>query len=141
MTIKTKRAFIHRLIEVIWHQRELGRIDEFYSVEFLSKYPTHREDVRSLQAAFPDVQVKIRGMVAEEDTVAIRWLLQGTHKGEFMNFHPSNNQVRVPGMSFIQVSDGKVVDIRNQFDLLNFMQQLGSFSWGRRSYFYLVFIV
>lgn len=125
MTIKAKRAFIHRLIEVIWHQRELGRIDEFYSAEFLSKYPTHREDLRSLQAAFPDVQVKIRGMVAEEDTVAIRWLLQGTHKGEFMNFHPSNNQVRVPGMSFIQVSDGKVVDIRNQFDLLNFMQQLG----------------
>ncbi len=45
MTIKAKRAFIHRLIEVIWHQRELGRIDEFYSAEFLSKYPTHREDV------------------------------------------------------------------------------------------------
>ncbi len=48
MTIKEKGAFVSKLVEVLRKQRDFGRIDEFYSAAFLSKYPNHREDV-SLQ--------------------------------------------------------------------------------------------
>jgi len=113
------------MIDVIWNQREVKRLAEFYSTEFLSNNPNHHENVASLQTAFPDAQLGIKQIVTEQDTVAVRWVLLGTHKGEFMNFHPTNNRVRIPGMSFIQISDGKISEIVNQIDLLNLMQQLG----------------
>ena len=36
---------------------------------------------RGLRAAFPDVNVEVRDMVAEDDRVAVRWVARATHTG------------------------------------------------------------
>jgi predicted ester cyclase len=50
-------------------------------------------------------------MVADEEKVAVRWELTGTHDGEFLGIKPSGNRISVSVMNFYYFNkDGKVTN-------------------------------
>lgn len=49
--------------------------------------------------AFPDLHFEITDMIAEGDQVLTRWVMTGTHQGEYLGAQPTGIKVRVEGMS------------------------------------------
>ena len=80
---------------------------------------------RELVNALPDFRATIHDTVAEDDLVALRWTVAGTHTGEYMGAAPTGNHVEVTGSSLWRVNqDGQNTDIWFVMDTLNFMRQI-----------------
>jgi predicted ester cyclase len=52
--------------------------------------------------------VTIEAIMDAGDEVAVRWSAEGTHAGEAMGMAPTGRPVRLEGMSWIKVRDGKL---------------------------------
>lgn len=76
--------------------------------------------------AFPDLHHTIEDTVAEEDSVAMRFTLTGTHEGDFMGVLATGRSVIVPATVILQISDGKVTELHGHFDAMGLMGQLGA---------------
>ncbi|MBQ8464619.1 MAG: ester cyclase [Alphaproteobacteria bacterium] len=67
--------------------------------------------VHWMRRSFPDVQWKLEEMVAEENVVAVRWTLSGTHKGEFMGTPATGKHISTSVMNFYYFNDeGKITN-------------------------------
>ncbi len=76
--------------------------------------------------AFPDARIDIEECIAEGEHVVTRWMLSGTHRGEFQGVPASGRAVRIPGIEFNRVADGRLVDHWSQFDLVALLAQIGA---------------
>jgi steroid delta-isomerase-like uncharacterized protein len=83
-------------------------------------------------SAFPDLRHNIVDMVAEEegeeDKVAVRYNMTGTHKGELQSISPTGKGVSFDAMHFLTINDGKVVEHWINADTMGLMQQIGAIS-------------
>ncbi|MCE5288781.1 MAG: ester cyclase [Nocardiaceae bacterium] len=77
-------------------------------------------------AGFPDVQISIDSAVTERDTVASRWTMTGTHRGDFLGNAATGRQISITGIDFSRVVDGKIAEHWAQFDGLGLLQQIGA---------------
>ena len=76
-----------------------------------------------MRTAFPDIQVSIDPIIAENNMVAWRRTHTGTHQGEFMGFQPSGKKITWQSMSFTEYNeDGKVVNEWGFNDLFEVLQ-------------------
>jgi steroid delta-isomerase-like uncharacterized protein len=62
-----------------------------------------------LFAAFPDLALEVRSMVAEGDKVAVHWTATGTMTGPMWGIEPTGARVRLEGLDLLEVRDGKIV--------------------------------
>jgi steroid delta-isomerase-like uncharacterized protein len=77
-------------------------------------------------AAFPDLVWTVDDMVADGDTVAIRYTMKGTHRGDFAGVKATGKAVTAQSMAFYRLADGKIVEERAQLDMLSLLQQMGA---------------
>ena len=82
--------------------------------------------VAGFKAVFPDLEEDLQDIIASGDTVATRWVVTGSLQQEFMGIPASGQPIRVEGMNFYRLKDGRVTDIWTQLDGLSMMQQLGA---------------
>ena len=80
---------------------------------------------KMLWAGFPDMRYDLKEMVARGDKVMVRFITGGTHSGEYQGLPPTGKKVEASGMWIGQVTDGKIVNAKEDFDVLGWMQQLG----------------
>ena len=78
-----------------------------------------------LLIAFPDLSFTIDDIVAEEDKVAVRYVMRGTQSGPFQGIPATGKKIAVSGVSIGRVSGGKFVEGWAYTDSLGMMQQLG----------------
>jgi steroid delta-isomerase-like uncharacterized protein len=74
---------------------------------------------------FADLLWKVEDMVADGDTVAVRYTMTGTHRGEFSGVPATDRAVVAQSMAFYRLADGKIVEERAQLDMLGILQQIG----------------
>lgn len=79
----------------------------------------------TVRSAFPDIHHHVEDLVAEDDTVAVRLRLEGTHTGAFMGVPASDAPIAVEGTAFLRVADGKITQFWGFLDQLGLMQQIG----------------
>jgi steroid delta-isomerase-like uncharacterized protein len=77
-------------------------------------------------AIFPDLEEDLQDILASGDTVATRWVVTGSLQQEFMGIPAAGQRIRVEGMNFYRLEDGRVTDVWAQSDALGMMQQLGA---------------
>ena len=75
--------------------------------------------------AFPDLQFTIEDMIAEGDTVVVRYTTRGTHQGNFRGIPHTGKQVSGTGMFMDRLVNGKAVEQWINGDDLGLLQQLG----------------
>ncbi len=107
-----------------------GRIDEAWVGyhPFAEPAPDPERVGRGFAAmaeAFPDLRTAEADSVKEGDKVAFRWLLSGTHEGEFMGVAATGRRVEVMGMDIVRVADGEIVDHWGEFDAMGLLRQIG----------------
>ena len=85
-----------------------------------------KQKVAYFCSIFPDLEEDLQDIIARGDTVATRWVITGSQQQEFMAIPASGQTIRVEGMNFYRLKDGRVTEIWTQFDGLAMMQQLGA---------------
>lgn len=60
---------------------------------------------------------EVEEVVAEDEKVAIRWSLQGSHTGELFGVAPSQRTVTVPGIEIYRVLGHRVAEYWGVADL------------------------
>lgn len=84
-----------------------------------------RQVVSGYRTAFPDLHFTVEQMVAEGDTLAVRWTAEGTQRGTLMGVAPTGQRARWTGMSMLRVRGDRIVEDWVQTDRLGMLQQLG----------------
>ncbi len=85
-------------------------------VQFFSKF----------RSAFPDLEVSVDHMVADEENVSIAYTVTGTHKGDFMGIQPTNKAIKARGVQIARFENGKIVERWGSSDELGILKQLGA---------------
>ena len=96
----------------------------FFSVE-RSGPESLREDLKVFHAGFPDLVCTADDLVAEGDLVAARGTWAGTHQGDFFGIPQTGRPMKVGGINFFKLRDGRLTERWGLFDALGMMQQLG----------------
>jgi steroid delta-isomerase-like uncharacterized protein len=69
-----------------------------------------RQGAMMLRRAFPDFHIDLDDIVADENRVAVRLTLQGTHTGEFLGFAATGRQVKYVSHESYKVADGRFAE-------------------------------
>jgi predicted ester cyclase len=69
-------------------------------------------------------------MIEEGDTVAARWTVDGTHRGDFQGIAATGRKVRLSGTTIHHMADGKIKETWLTVDNLDLLQQLGAIPRG-----------
>ncbi len=77
-------------------------------------------------SAFPDSQISVESCMAEGDTAVARWILTGTHQGEFQGIPPTGRTVKFVGIEVNRFVNGKLVEHHCNFDNMAMLQQIGA---------------
>ena len=101
----------------------------FYYFPSITTKPMSREETiefgKMLHNAFPDITFSIEELIAVGDRVIVRIIIRGTHEGEFMGVPATGNKIEHSGILIARIENGKLVEDREEFDLLGLMIQLG----------------
>nr|WP_246310197.1 ester cyclase [Halobaculum halophilum] len=132
-TTKEHRRLARRVPEEIATERNLDLIDEVYAEGAVEHGPMGeregreaiREQFDQFLSAFPDFTATVRDVVAEDDTVAMRVTLRGTHEGPFLGYEPTGQTFEVGTMVFTRTEDGMIAERWIQLDMLGLLRQLG----------------
>lgn len=135
MTQVTDNAGIITRFEHAFRAADQAAIDELCDPGLVDHNPAPGEEptlagfkhkVAGFKAAFPDLVEDLQDVIASGDTVATRWVVTGSLQQELMGIPASGQEIRVEGMNFYRLKDGRVTDIWAQFDGVALMQQLGA---------------
>ena len=133
-SLEPLREVVRKLAETFNdpQKRELSYFD-FYDdlltiYGFLPNLPANKEGFKqfiySLWRAFPDIRIIFEDLIIEGNKVAGRYYLTGTHKGEFMDLQPTEEQFRVNGMTVFSFRDEKIIERWNLVDITSLLEQL-----------------
>jgi steroid delta-isomerase-like uncharacterized protein len=134
MSAEESKAIVRRFWGV-WEEGNIDLVDELLAPDYVNHtpaspdQPTGAEGVKGVvtmfRSAMPDLRVVIEDMIAEEDKVAVRYTLEGTHEGELFGIPPTGKRLSVKSISVERVSGGKIREHWRITDSLDMMQQLG----------------
>jgi steroid delta-isomerase-like uncharacterized protein len=132
MGIEQSKQAARDFFEQIWNQKDESAIDRFIpenakgnDPDFGSGREGFRRQWRQWIAAFPDLHFEVVDLIAEGDKVLTRWVLTGTHQGEYLGAPPTGRQIRVEGMSLDRIENGMVAEGFDGWDNYGFRKQLG----------------
>jgi len=127
-------ALVTRVFDEL-NKRNADVYQELYAPEYGWHFPannpralTRGEEagfVKLLWTGFPDILWDSVEMIASGDRVVARFKVTGTHKGEYQGLLPTGNTFEAGGIWMGRLKNGKIIEAREEFDVLGWMQQLG----------------
>ena len=85
----------------------------------------YRKFFSAVRAAFPDLAVGLDTMVADEESIAFAYTMNGTHRGVLMGIAPTGKTMKIRGVQISKFGDGKMVERWGSSDQLGMLEQLG----------------
>jgi steroid delta-isomerase-like uncharacterized protein len=134
MSAEQNKHSVQRAFDGLFSRGELALANELVSADFLNheapagvpRGPAGlRQLVTFLRTAFPDIHYEVQELLAEDDMVAVRTILCGTHQGTFMGIPPTGRPVVQEQIHILRFAGGKIVEHRAVRDDLGMLQQLG----------------
>ena len=134
---EANKALVRRWFKEVWNEGREATIDELFAESGVGyglgdgEAEVHgpaqlKHFVRNLRGSLPDLQISIQDIMAEEDKVMVRVLLEGTHSGSGLGVPPSGRRIRVAGIVLIRISKGQFVEGWNSWDQLGLLRQIGA---------------
>ncbi|TRX02001.1 ester cyclase [Flavobacterium gawalongense] len=134
-TIETNKLVMNSFVEFINTASE-KLSEELISPNAVFFVPGQAEPMRGpagylaiigmMRSGFPDIQWLLEDMIVENDKVAARFIMIGTHQGSFNGIPPTGKPIKVQAMNFYRLSSGKIVEEYGQPDFLALLQQIGA---------------
>ena len=77
-----------------------------------------------MRSGFPDIQWTLEETIAEDDRVAARFTMRGTHQGPFFGVPPTGRPIAIQAMNFYRLSNEQFVEEYGMPDMMGLMQQI-----------------
>ena len=121
----TDRASDFLSRDVKWHGGTLGTAEGVDNVAAL---------VSGFIAALPDLTATEKDIVAEGDTVAVRYVVEATHQGNLLGIPATGRRVRWEAVDVYRVSNGKIAEEWAADDMLAILVALDVYTppWLRK---------
>ena len=82
--------------------------------------------IAMMRGGFPDIQWTIEDMITEDNKVAVRFTMRGTHKGVFFGVPATEKSIVVQAMNFYRLADNQIIEEFGQPDMLGLLTQIGA---------------
>jgi predicted ester cyclase len=116
---QTDRAAEFLAPGVKWHGGTLGTVAGVDNVAGM---------VRGFVGGLPDLTATEQDIVAEGDTVAVRLVVEATHRGPLLGIAATGRRVRWDAFDVYRVLDGKIVEEWAGDDALALLYSLGAYT-------------
>jgi predicted ester cyclase len=84
--------------------------------------------LRGFIGALPDLHAAEQDVVAEGDTVAVRFVVEATHEGNLLGIEPTGRRVRWDAVDVYRLKDGRIVEEWAADDALAILHQVGAYT-------------
>ena len=108
--------------EGAWHAGAIGETRDLGGLQSL---------LAALLAAFPDLEIEVHDSIAEQNRVAARLTLRGTHLGDFQGVEATGRRVVSPVLVNFRIEDGHIAEQWWQSDLLDVLRRLDAIPAAR----------
>lgn len=134
MATEEHKALLRRFID-IWNTGNTAAADEFVCADLVDHslppgLPPGLEGFKLLvggfRTAFPDLHIKIDGLMAQGDKAAARVTFRGTQRGEFQGLPASGRPFSMGAIGILRFDAGQVAEHWAVLDLLGLLSQLGA---------------
>ncbi|MFC7133998.1 MULTISPECIES: ester cyclase [Salinibaculum] len=139
MSKSDNKELQQRFVDECWNEGNTDLIDELYSENYVGHWyllgggDADREALKAfiqdVRTGFPDFEMTVEFMIAEDDMVSMGFTADGTHEGEFMGIPPSETESgtagATPGHLTHRFEDGKIVESWSTWDALGLLLGLG----------------
>ena len=116
---RTDRASEFFAPDVKWHGGTLGTVDGADNVAAV---------VSGFIAALPDLAASEQSIVAEGDTVAVRYVVEATHQGDLLGIPATGRRVRWDAVDVYRVVNGNISEEWAADDMLAVLIGLGVYT-------------
>ena len=116
---KPDRAADYVAPEVKWHGGTLGTVEGRENVLGL---------LRGFIGALPDLHATEQDIVAEGDTVAVRFTIEATQQGDLFGIPATGRPLRWDAVDIYRLSNGKIVEEWAADDMVAVLHQLGAYT-------------
>lgn len=82
--------------------------------------------IAMMRSGFPDIQWTLEDLITEDDKVAARFTMRGTHNGEFFGVPPTGKVIAVQAINFYRLANEQIIEEHGQPDMLGLLQQIGA---------------
>jgi steroid delta-isomerase-like uncharacterized protein len=82
--------------------------------------------IAMMRKGFPDIKWTIEDMVTENEKVAVRFIMKGTHQGEFFGMPATEKPILVQAMNFYLLAGNQIIEEYGQPDMLGLLMQIGA---------------
>ncbi len=136
MSSEENKTLVRRFYDEVWNLGNTAFADEVFAEDYI------RHDLRPTEAlpgpagqkkiaddfhrAFPDLEVAVDLIVAEDEFVVGRWTASGTQLGPWGALEPTRRRATFSAVNIFRFEDGKVAEIWNHRDDLGLMEQVGA---------------
>jgi predicted ester cyclase len=127
MAHSNAKSIVLRYFEEVWNQRKLEAIHDLLDPAFIG-HERNADDVIGLSGLhlvantffqnFPNAVFIIIKTVAEENMVAVHLYFEAVH-------HNTGHPIKVSGMIFVQLSEGKIMETWSNWDEFGMFRQIG----------------
>jgi steroid delta-isomerase-like uncharacterized protein len=139
-TTQATRAEVQRaVVERIWYdglnKGDMSFADECLTPDF-QNHGGHDDSVRgpaamrllvgTMHGAFSDLKYEILDFIPQADKAAVRWVLRGTHIGEFFGVPATGKKVEYEAIIILRFEGDKIAERWGVVDLFGLMRQLNT---------------
>jgi steroid delta-isomerase-like uncharacterized protein len=139
MSIEANKASVRRLYDEFWNAEQLELADTLFHPDYVfdEGYGAGAPSVEAMKEialfwrqVLPDLHFTIEDMIAEGETLVVRWTARGTHQGDWemeLGIIPASGKATAtPGTSSFYLRDGKIIRDTNHIDFVSLLQQIGA---------------
>jgi predicted ester cyclase len=139
MSIDANKATVRHWFDEFWNAEKLEMADELLHPDYVfgEDYGAGAPSVEGIKEAnifwhrvLPDMHFTFEDVIAEGDTVVVRWTARGTHQGdwemELGTIPASGKATTTPGTSSFYLQHGKIIRDVNHIDFVSLLQQIGA---------------
>jgi predicted ester cyclase len=129
------RAIVERLYDEVFNHDRPEVADEIVAPDFVVHGGTPntatgpeaiKATARLLRSGFADLRFTVDDLVAENDRVAVRWTMRGTHTGEFAGIPATGTAAELHAIVIGRVAGGQLTDLWPLIDHAGLRTQLAA---------------
>ncbi|MEA2195942.1 MAG: hypothetical protein QOG42_2704 [Solirubrobacteraceae bacterium] len=113
------RASEYLAADVKWHGGLLGTVEGADNVANM---------LRAFFGALPDLTATEHDVIAAGDSVAVRYVVEATHKGNLLGIEPTGRRVRWDALDIYRLADGRIVEEWAGDDVAAILYQVGAYT-------------
>ena len=134
----TNKELVRRYYERVVNEHRLDELASFihpdyvdHTAEGTERGPSVvRAHLEGLRSTFPDFQLRIEQMIAEDDLVVTRVTARGTHTGVWQDIKPTGTEIQLYGINIDRLEAGLIAEHWGEADTVGMLQQMGVNPFG-----------